>query len=156
MLNILFVCLGNICRSPLAEAIFNHQVKARGLKDALCADSAGTASYHIGENPDHRSIKVAVDHDVQISHKGRQFTYHDVEQFDYILAMDAANYQDIIHEAGDRPEGLYLMRHFDPADKDGDVPDPYYGGEDGFENVFQILNRSIAHFLDFLVEKHSL
>ncbi|VXD16592.1 low molecular weight protein-tyrosine-phosphatase [Marinoscillum sp. 108] len=156
MLNILFVCLGNICRSPLAEAIFNQKVKERGLNQSIKADSAGTASYHIGEDPDSRSIQVAVKHGVPIVHKGRQYHFKDAATFDYILAMDASNHRDIIHATSDRPEGLFLMRDFDPEGQGGDVPDPYYGGEDGFEKVFQILDRSIDAFLDFLVEKHHL
>ncbi|MEQ8240429.1 MAG: low molecular weight protein-tyrosine-phosphatase [Cyclobacteriaceae bacterium] len=155
MKNILFVCLGNICRSPLAEAIFNHQIKQRNLADKFSSDSAGTSNYHIGENPDTRSIASAVSHGVEISHKGRQFHYLDGKKFDYILAMDKNNYRDIIHEMGNKHEGLYLMRQFDDKNKGADVPDPYYGGEDGFENVFQILSLSINNFIDFLVKKEN-
>lgn len=156
MIKVVFVCLGNICRSPLAEAIFNYQIQKRGLDHALSSDSSGTSNYHIGEDPDTRSIEVAVKHSVPIAHKGRQFHYMDGKAFDYIIAMDQSNHRDIIHELGDRHDGLYLMRDFDTNDKGANVPDPYYGGKDGFENVFQILDRSMANFIDFLVEKHRL
>jgi len=156
MIKVLFVCLGNICRSPLAEAIFNQKVLERDLKGQIQSDSAGTANYHIGQDPDHRSIEAATNHGVPISHKGRQYHFNDAKEFDYILAMDKHNYRDIIHASASKPEGLYMMRDFDPNAKGDDVPDPYYGGKDGFENVYQILDRSIEHFLDFLIKEKGL
>lgn len=154
MIKILFVCLGNICRSPLAEAVFNQKLKERGLENQIKADSAGTGDYHIGEDPDPRSIEVAKRHHVPISHKGRQYAMEDARQFDYILAMDASNHRNIIHTSAAKPEGLYLMRDFEPEDKGADVPDPYWSSEDGFEEVYQILDRSLDAFLEFLMEKH--
>lgn len=156
MIKIIFVCLGNICRSPLAEAIFNHKVKEKGLQSSIEADSAGTASYHVGEDPDERSIRVSIKHGIPISHKGRQLHHRDGENFDYILAMDASNYRNIIHALSEKPDGLFLMRDFDPSGKGEDVPDPYYGGVDGFEEVFQILDRSLDQFLNFVIQKHEL
>lgn len=153
MIKVLFVCLGNICRSPLAEAIFIKKVKDRHLDHLISADSAGTANYHIGENPDHRSIDVAQNHGVPISHKGKQYKYGHATEFDYILAMDAHNHRDIIHISANRPEGLFLMRHFDAQDRDGNVPDPYYGGMEDFEEVYQILDRSLDEFLDFVIKE---
>ena len=156
MIKVLFVCLGNICRSPLAEAIFKHKVEKLGLSDRIQSDSAGTSNYHIGEDPDHRSIQVAIRHQVPITHKGRQLHHKDGETFDYILAMDKTNHRDIIHMLADRPEGLYLMREFDEQAKGADVPDPYYGGEDGFEQVFGMLDRSLDVFLNMIRKKHNL
>lgn len=156
MIKINFVCLGNICRSPLAEAIFNHKVKEKGLEGFLKGESSGTADYHIGEDPDSRSIAVAVRHQVEIAHKGRQFHFKDGKNYEYILAMDAANHRDIIHVLGYKHEGLYLMRDFDDEAKGSDVPDPYYGGSDGFENVYQMLDRAIENFISFLIKKHEL
>ena len=156
MIKVLFVCLGNICRSPLAEAIFNQKTKENNLSEQIEADSAGTANYHIGDDPDPRSIEVAVRHDVPISHKGRQFHHSDGKKFDYILAMDNANHRDIIHELADRHSGLYLMRDFDPEGKGKDVPDPYYGGKDGFEDVYQMLDRSCDELIQFIKKEHSL
>jgi protein-tyrosine phosphatase len=153
MINVLFVCLGNICRSPLAEAIFNHQIKERNLSDRFFSDSAGTSNYHIGSDPDSRSIVSAVAHGIPLIHKGRQFHHSDGKKFHYILAMDKNNSRDIIHELGMKHEGLFLMRDFDDQFKGADVPDPYYGNADGFENVHQILYRSIENFINFLEEK---
>ncbi len=156
MIKILFVCLGNICRSPLAEAIFQDKVEKAGLKNQILCDSAGTGNYHIGENPDRRSIEVAIRHDIRIKHKGRQIQVHDAKEFDYIVAMDASNFRNIIHIIGENPESLLLMRDFDHLSKGSDVPDPYYGGDDGFENVYQILNRSLDSFLQFVKKEHNL
>ncbi len=156
MIKIIFICLGNICRSPLAEAICQHKIKEKGLTDKISCDSAGTANYHIGEDPDSRSIEVSIKHGVPIQHKGRQFHYTDGETYDYILPMDESNMRNIIHELGYKHEGLFLMREFDAQDKGADVPDPYYGGKDGFENVYQMLDRSIEAFIGMLIEKHSL
>ncbi|UXX80038.1 low molecular weight phosphotyrosine protein phosphatase [Reichenbachiella carrageenanivorans] len=144
MTKVLFVCLGNICRSPLGEAIFNHKVKGLSME----ADSAGTAAYHVGENPDHRSIEVARAHGVPISHKARKFVAEDFDRFDYILAMDRNNFRDMKALAAGSAKNLYLLRGFDPeADGDLDVPDPYYGGYDGFENVFQMVSRSVDQLI---------
>lgn len=156
MIKILFVCLGNICRSPLAEAVFAKKVKESKLEAQLHGDSAGTAGYHIGDNPDHRTISVAHRHQVPISHKGRKFSHEDGRRFDYLLAMDASNLRDMVHELGYKHEGLYLMRDFDPLQKGANVPDPYYGDDRDFEEVYEILDRSMDRFLKFLIEKHAL
>lgn len=156
MKKILFVCLGNICRSPLAEAIFNRKLENEGLSTKLMADSAGTSDYHIGENPDPRTIEIAQKHQTPISHKGQQFKKHHKEEFDYLIAMDHSNLQNMIREMGENPFKLMLMRDFDPKGKGEDVPDPYFGGANGFENVYQILDRSIDEFLDFLRKEHDL
>lgn len=156
MIKIIFVCLGNICRSPLAEAIFQDKVNKKGLQDKISCDSAGTASYHIGEDPDSRSIEVSVKHGVPIQHKGKQFHHSDGNSFDYIMAMDQSNHRNIIHELGYKHDGLFLMRDFDPQGEGEEVPDPYYGGKDGFEHVFQILDRSTEKFLNFIIDKHNL
>ncbi|WP_420577549.1 low molecular weight protein-tyrosine-phosphatase [Ekhidna sp.] len=156
MKKILFVCLGNICRSPLAEAIFNKKLENEGLSVKLMADSAGTSDYHIGENPDPRTIEIAQKHQTLIYHKGQQFKKHHQEEFDYLIAMDRSNLENMIREMGENPSKLILMRDFDPKGKGEDVPDPYFGGANGFENVYQILDRSLDEFLNFLKEKHDL
>lgn len=147
MKKVLFVCLGNICRSPLGEAIFNH--KADGLK--MTSDSAGTAAYHVGENPDHRSIEVARKHGVPISHKARKFVAEDFDRFDYVLAMDQNNFDDMKALASGSTDHLFLLREFDPeAQGNLDVPDPYYGGAEGFENVFQMVSRSVDELIKYI------
>lgn len=150
MKKVLFVCLGNICRSPLGEAVFNYKASALDMD----ADSAGTAAYHVGENPDHRSIEVARKHGVPISHKARKFVAEDFDRFDYVIAMDEQNYDDMKALANGSTEHLYLLREFDP-DSNGNlnVPDPYYGGIDGFEKVFQMVSRSVDGLIDHIQSK---
>jgi len=154
MIRILFVCLGNICRSPLAEAIFRQKVANSGLSDKSLVDSAGTGNYHVGEDPDERTIEIAQDNAIPITHKARQFTRQDFASFDYILAMDndnLRNIQGLIR--GEIKTRIFLMLEFDKTDL-MDVPDPYFGGKDGFEKVFSILDSSLDHFLDFLKKEH--
>jgi len=146
MKKVLFVCLGNICRSPLAEAIFLHKVKARGLTELYYAESCGTANYHIGNAPDHRTIRNAVKNGVMIDHKCRQLCEEDFEKFDEIFVMDRSNYNNALRVAGKHGGKLKMMRSFDPEGKDEEVPDPYYGSEEDFQNVFEILERSIEGY----------
>lgn len=147
MKKVLFVCLGNICRSPLAEAIFWHKVKERGLVSEYYAESCGTANYHIGDQPDHRTIRNALKNGVTIDHVGRQLCVEDFEKFDEIFVMDRSNYNNARRFAGAHHAKLKMMRSFDPHGKDEEVPDPYYGDEKDFQNVFDILDRSIEQYL---------
>ncbi len=147
MKKVLFVCLGNICRSPLAEAIFWHKVKSRGLTEVYYAESCGTANYHIGDQPDHRTIKNALKNGVTIDHVGRQLCTEDFEKFDEIFVMDRSNYSNALRIAGIHKGKLKMMRSFDPNGKDDEVPDPYYGEEKDFQDVFEILERSIEQYL---------
>ena len=156
MIKVLFVCLGNICRSPLAEAVFNDLVAKKKLSDKISSDSAGTAAYHIGEDPDERSVQVARKHNVPINHKGRQLIHQDLVEFDYIIAMDRQNLSGILVKGGVYKENVFLMRDFDELDRGGEVPDPYYGGIDGFDEVYDILLRSCDNWLDFIIKKHTL
>ena len=156
MIKILFVCLGNICRSPLAEAVFNHKVRELGLSNQLSSDSAGTSDYHIGDRPDSRTIEVAKAHQIQIAHYGKLFSSDMASAFDYIVAMDASNKSNIVKTLGSPSDKVLLMRQFDFLFPNTDVPDPYYGGTAGFEEVYQILNRSMDSLMAFLIEKHGL
>jgi protein-tyrosine phosphatase len=145
----LFVCLGNICRSPLAEAVFNHKIRDTALEKQVESASCGTANYHIGDSPDHRTLANALKNGVTITHVGRQLCGADFSDFDYILAMDADNRRNILRLAeskGHEPK-IILMRDFDPYGKGHDVPDPYYSGESVFQEVFDILDRSMEQFI---------
>lgn len=150
--SVLFVCLGNICRSPLAEGVFLHQVQGRGLNDRFRADSAGTSAYHVGETPDPRSIEVAARHGIRLPSKARKVRAGDFEAFDVIVPMDTANRRDLLARCPDPlAEKVRLLREFDP-DGPGDVPDPYYGGPGGFDTVFAMVDRSCARLLDALLD----
>ncbi|WP_323757040.1 low molecular weight protein-tyrosine-phosphatase [Roseivirga sp.] len=152
---VLFVCLGNICRSPLAEGVFRTKVRERGLDDHFEIDSCGTSNYHIGEQPDKRTIKNALKNGVKLNHRGRQFTVQDYYDFDYIITMDSSNRRDVERL---RPNGnvkeVRLMRSFNQTGLDDNVPDPYYGGENGFQEVFDIIDESAEGLLKFIEEEN--
>src|SRR5437870_4684764 len=144
-IRVLFVCMGNICRSPLAENVFRHYVKAAGLDDRFEIDSAGIISYHAGESPDERTTAVAVARGIEMTGKARQLKRADFDAFDYILAMDGENragIERLQRTPSDKPY-IHMLREFDDeANGNLDVPDPYYGGRSGFENVHDIVDRS--------------
>lgn len=147
-----FVCLGNICRSPTAEGLFIQKVKEARLELYFYIDSAGTAAYHVGEPANSKSQATANSHGVYLPSKARRFEYADLEEFDLIFAMDSSNLTNMkqLDRKGKFTGKIKLMREFDPIPEDKEVPDPYYGGQLGFENVFQILNRSCDVLLDEL------
>ncbi|HEX8038593.1 MAG TPA: low molecular weight protein-tyrosine-phosphatase [Chryseosolibacter sp.] len=152
---ILFVCLGNICRSPLAAAILKHKVRMHGLEQWIEVDSCGTSNYHIGDNADPRTIANASRNGVLIEHCARQLSAEDLHRFDFIFAMDNSNYSNILRltNSGDIRHKVRLMREFDPRQKGGEVPDPYHGGEKEFQEVFEMLDRSTTNFLSFVREE---
>ena len=159
MIKVLFVCLGNICRSPMAEGIFLHLVQEAGLEDQIEVDSCGTGAWHTGEKADHRMRVTAKRHGIHLPSRARQLKTSDFSEFDYILPMDHSNLREVNRQLGlvDNPKSaVFLMRHFDELDQDAEVPDPYYGGPEGFEHVYEMLMRSNRNFLTYLVEKHKL
>ena len=149
---VLFVCLGNICRSPLAEGVFRSLVRTRELENSYSADSAGTGAWHAGESPDPRSVEVARRNGVVLTGHARQVEAQDFEDFDYVIAMDRQNLTELRTPARShqgKPH-MHLLRDFDPDPGDGQVPDPYYGGSDGFELMYVMLDRACEAFLDHL------
>lgn len=149
---ILFVCLGNICRSPLAEGIFLHHVREAGMDGHFHVESAGTGAWHVGELPDPRSREVAERNGITLPSRARQVTPEDLGRFDVVVAMDRSNLRELEklqEEHGGRAR-LVLMREFDPEPGDGEVPDPYFGGEGGFDTVFEMVHRSTRTLLDEL------
>lgn len=151
--SVLFVCLGNICRSPLAEGIFTSLVVEAGLEDRFEIESAGTGAWHVGERPDARAEMVANQHGVDLVSRARQITEDDLHHFDYVIAMDRENLRNIqrMADAGGADAAIHLLREFDPeGDAGAEVPDPYYGGASGFENVYEMVHRSCRALLDRL------
>jgi len=152
-IHVLFLCLGNICRSPLAEGVFRAEVERRGLGSRFHIDSAGTGSWHVGEPPDGRSVAVARTHGVDISGlRARQLAPMDYERFDWIVAMDGDNLRAAQTR---RPEGAStrVVRFMDyvPGGHGGDVPDPYYGGPKGFQQVYDLLASGAGVLLDAML-----
>jgi protein-tyrosine phosphatase len=151
MIKVLFVCLGNICRSPLAEAIFNHKVRERNLQTLLSADSCGTSDYHIGELPDERTIQCAKNYGINLNHRGRQLNRLDFKHFDYLLVMDRSNYDNvrqIMKQHGMQHDRIFMLRELSGFAGKLEVPDPYYGGENDFQEVYRILDEAIDELLD--------
>lgn len=151
---ILMVCLGNICRSPLAEGILSSKLP----KDKFIVDSAGTGNYHIDKNPDHRSIAVAKKNGIDISNqKGRQFSSKDFDNFDYIYVMDTSNYVNVIEYAKNETHKnkVQLILNSLFPNENVDVPDPYYGLQNGFETVFEMLDATCSIIANQLIEKHT-
>lgn len=149
-MRVLFVCMGNICRSPLAEGVFRHLAARAGVADAV-VDSAGTDAWHEGEPPDPRSLEVAERHGVSLEgQRARPVRPSDFDAFDVIVAMDADNLKQLKARCPREHQGkLRLMREFDPQG-DGDVPDPYYGGRAGFTVAYEMVERSCAALLEAL------
>lgn len=138
---LLFVCLGNICRSPAAENIMNHLVQEAGLSEMITCDSAGTSSYHLGSPPDSRMASATRQRGIPVDGTARQFQRSDFEEFDLILAMDQENYQNILalDSQGRYRDKVKLMCDFCTHHQEREVPDPYYGGPEGFNEVINLL-----------------
>jgi protein-tyrosine phosphatase len=160
VVRVCFVCLGNICRSPTAEGVFRAILRESGLERAILVESAGTGDWHVGESPDARARRAAAERGIALEGRGRQFVAEDFARFDLVLALDRANLRALRGlAAGPEDEAkLRLLRDFEPGARAGhrDVPDPYYGGEDGFDAVLDLCDRACRGLLDHLRERHGL
>ena len=151
---LLFVCLGNICRSPAAEGVFLHLLNERGLSDSFVVDSAGTGGWHTGNPADQRMQAAAARRGIQLPSRARQISLDDLSEFDLILTMDDANLaavQSLVREAGRRATATVRpMLSYAQRFSEAEVPDPYYGGESGFEHVLDLLEDACSNLLDEL------
>ena len=151
-ISILFVCLGNICRSPAAEAIFIDLIKKKGLTDGFIVDSAGTGSWHIGKKADARMRISAERRGLNILSTARKINTKDFENFNYILAMDNSNFKNINdlknRNSSSNFSSIKKIQDFRSLFKDLEVPDPYFGGDEGFDHVLDILEDSVGGFLE--------
>ncbi len=155
-ISVLFVCMGNICRSPTAHGVFRALIEQEGLADRIVADSAGTIAYHVGEPPDRRARETAVKRGIDISDlRARKAIAEDFEQFDYLLAMDRDNYRELQAIC---PQGyedrLHLFMDFAPQCPEEEVPDPYYGRVGGFDRVFDMVEEASRGLLNHILERH--
>jgi protein-tyrosine phosphatase len=152
---VLFVCLGNICRSPLAEGVLLELIKDAELEDKIKVDSAGTSAYHIGELADYRTRQTAQQHGIQLTHRARQVQKEDFQLFDYILAADKSNYNNLKALQSEHDKAvLHLIRDWEG--KNLEVPDPYYGTLKDFEDGYQMLKKALKPFLEHLRAYHGI
>jgi len=154
-ISVLFVCMGNICRSPTAQGVFESRLSQRNLSVAVQVDSAGTHAYHVGEPPDARSQAAALKRGVDLSsQRARAVSADDFHAFDLIVAMDQANLQALREHCPDAlADRLHLMLDFHPNAVGEDVPDPYYGGDAGFERVLDLTERAADGLLEWLATR---
>ncbi len=156
MVKVLFVCMGNICRSPTAEGVFRKILEDSALAEGIMIDSAGTHAYHIDQPPDHRAQQAAARRGIDISAlRGRRATAEDIEEFDYVLAMDRENYHNLTRLKGER-ENIRLFLDYSENFEDDEVPDPYYGGPNGFERVLDMIEDACRGLLADIRQRHTL
>lgn len=154
--NVTFVCLGNICRSPLAEGIFKKLVREAGREDEFHIESAGLGGWHVGETPDSRAQIVARQHDIRLDSTAQKFQTRDLDRFDLILALDEDIYHGLLRMTSNDPtrHKIHLLREADPQARGNlEVPDPYYGDLNDFESAYQMIERSCRGWLERLPPK---
>ena len=157
-ISVLFVCLGNICRSPAAEALFIKKIKEKQIEDRFLVDSAGTGGWHVGKKSDLRMRLAAKNRKIDITSKARQINKNDFQKFNYILTMDDSNYKNVMSLKNREPYSdnckVRKIQEFANSFYEKEVPDPYFGGEEGFDYVLDILTDSISGFLDHIFKNH--
>ncbi|MDH5230714.1 MAG: low molecular weight phosphotyrosine protein phosphatase [Gammaproteobacteria bacterium] len=153
---VLFVCMGNICRSPTAHGVFEKMVEQAGLSHTIKVDSAGTHAYHVGEQPDRRAQATALTRGFDLSYQqARRVTRADFSEFDYVLAMDADNLSNLLNMADEQlHDKIQLFLDYAPHLNFSEVPDPYYGGQNGFEQVFDMVEAAAEGLLEHIRDKH--
>lgn len=154
--SVLFVCLGNICRSPTAHAVFRNLVKQQGLAEQIEIDSAGTAAYHVGKHPDMRSMETARNRGIEmLDLRARKVDFGDFYQFDYVLAMDNENFYNLKELAlPEHHEKIQMFLDYSQDFEETEVPDPYYGGAQGFEHVFDLVQSASEGLLEHIKQNH--
>ena len=157
-ISVIFVCMGNICRSPTAHGVFLNLVEKEGLLDIITVDSAGTHAYHISEPPDPRSQQAALRREVDLSPlRARKVVENDFHEFDYVIAMDNSNYRHLLEIAPEgQEERLQLFMDYAPEMKESEVPDPYYGGKNGFEHVLDLIEEASAGLLEEIKKRQGI
>ena len=154
IVRVLFVCLGNICRSPMAEAVFRHLVAQAGLSDHIQADSAGTGAWHVGEQPHHGTRRVLRERGISYTHSARVATPDDFSRFDYIIALDSQNLAELTAMARGAHARIGLLMSFAPGASARDVPDPYYNGR--FDEVYDLVERGCRGLLERIVVEQAI
>lgn len=152
--SVLFICMGNICRSPLAEGIFRHKVEQRGASDRFFIDSAGTGGWHVGAPPDERMQVVAAEHGIALDSAARQVDRDDFSRFHHLLCADEDNREDLLG-MGAPPKRVRLLLECDPAAPMIEVPDPYYGGADGFQLVYRLVESACEALAREMLDERS-
>lgn len=157
-MKVLFVCLGNICRSPAAEGVFLHLLNEKGLLEKVTVDSAGTSSFHVGERADPRMREHSLKRGIELPSRARQFIRADFDQFDWIVVMDNSNYENCLkvlrdEEREELGSKLIKMASFTPQTGLAEVPDPYYGGAAGFEQVLDMVTEGSENLIEFLLKQ---
>ena len=144
--NIIFICMGNICRSPMAEGVFLHKLRKHGIQHQFTVDSAGTGGWHSGDAPDHRSSRTARSRGIVLPSRARQVTTRDFDEFDLLICMDEENAMNL-ERMGCPPEKIRLLMSYHPESEYREVPDPYYGGEEGFELMYELIDQAVDRML---------